>query len=229
MTVDLCTSHLLWTLKWLWSPIFERHGRWHLGQMNCPGSDGTAAAAFLLSRASVMLSRRFSSRLFCALFIRARQPTLSCALDSSCFWGMPASVALTLTQSLYRLRGLPWFRLPVMSSPYSSCFGNLVSCIRITCPVHRSWAFKIMASMLVVSALSKTFKLVIRSCQRMPRIDLRQRMWNCSNCFRCLLYRVHVSHPYRRLVRTMALYTFSFVDWRMLCSRLADSGVDLLV
>ena len=37
------------------------------------------------------------------------------------------------------------------------------------------------------------------------------------SCFRCLLYRVHVSQPYRRLVRTTALYILSFVDCVMLC------------
>ena len=45
----------------------------------------------------------------------------------------------------------------------------------------------------------------------------RLRIWKRSSCFGCLLYRVHVSQPYRRLVRTTNLYTLSFVDCLMLC------------
>ena len=129
---------------------------------------------------------------------------------------MPECMMLNFMQSLNLLCGRPRFRFPELSLPYMSCLGSLHSSIRIMCPSHRSWAFRIMVSMLVVWALSRTSRFVTQSCQWMFTIICRFLMWNFSSCFRCLLYKVHVSHPQRRLVRTMALYTFSFVDSQML-------------
>ena len=43
--------------------------------------------------------------------------------------------------------------------------------------------------MPVMPHLSSTATLVIRSCQRIPAMDRRQRRWNCSRRRTCLLYR----------------------------------------
>ena len=124
---------------------------------------------------------------------------------------------LAFTQPLKFLRGLPCFRFPEASSPDISCFSSLLASMQMTCPIQRSRLFRIMASMLVDSAMSRTCRLETRSCHLMFRMVHRLRMWKPSSCFKCLLYRVHVSQPTRRLVRTTALYTLSFMDCLILC------------
>ena len=148
--------------------------------MSCPLSAAplTVAPAFLLSWTSVMLSRCLSSKLSCVFLVSTRQTNLSCAQDSSCFGGMLTSAMLTFTQSPYHLRALPWLCLPAKSSPYSSCFGTLDSCIRMTCPVYRSWVFKIMASMLADTALSERpaaiFMKTESACSKQPKTYLKE-------------------------------------------------------
>ena len=65
--------------------------------------------------------------------------------------------------------------------------------------------------------MSRTSRLETRSCHLMFRMVSRLCIWKRSSCFRCLLYRVHVSQPEKRLVRTTTLYTLSFVDCLALC------------
>ena len=85
------------------------------------------------------------------------------------------------------------FHFPEASSPNISCFGSFLSSMRMTCPTQRSRLFRIMASMLVDSAMSRTRRLETRSCHLIFRVVRRLCIWKRSNCFRCLLYRVHVS------------------------------------
>ena len=66
----------------------------------------------------------------------------------------------------------------------------------MACPAHLSWAFKMMASMSVVSALSKISGFVILSCHRMPRIEHRLLIWKRSSGLICLLSKVQASQPY---------------------------------
>lgn len=142
-----------------------------------------------------------------------QSPLQSCyvlALKEHASWSCPvlqiqvclsvtAKPIFAFTQSLNCLCGLYWFCLPKQRSPYTNCLSILEPSIRISRPGHRSWAFRI--------------RLVIQSSQQMLSIDLRLGKWNCPTIAR-LLYKVHVSHPYKRLVRTMVL---SFVGCLMLC------------
>ena len=104
-------------------------------------------------------------------------------------------VMLTFTQSLKLLRGLPCLRFSEASSPNISCFGNLLSSIRMTWTTQRRRLFRIMASMLVDSAMSRTCRFETRPCHLMFRMVRRLRIWKRLSCFRCLLYRVHVLQP----------------------------------
>ena len=81
----------------------------------------------------------------------------------------------------------------------TNCLGILEFSIRKMCPVHQSWAFKMMAVMLGVSALSMVSRFVIFFCHCMPRME-RTRLckWKRSSILMCLLYKVQVSQPDRR-------------------------------
>ena len=59
-------------------------------------------------------------------------------------------------------------------------FGRRWSSILETWLAHRSWYFKIMASMLETSASSRTSTLVIKSLQWMLRMVRRQQRWKRS-------------------------------------------------
>ena len=63
--------------------------------------------------------------------------------------------------SLERFFGAPLFRRPEESSPYKMILGKRWSSILATCSAQRSWIFSNMASMLVISARSRTMMLVI--------------------------------------------------------------------
>ena len=65
------------------------------------------------------------------------------------------------------------------------------SSMRITCPTHRSWALMSMDSMLVELARSRTSRLVMRSCQLIPSMERRARMWKDSSYLTYLRYSVH--------------------------------------
>ena len=68
------------------------------------------------------------------------------------------------------------------SSPYSSWRGMRGSSILMICPTHRSWALMSKVSMLVHSARSRTSRFVVRSCQHIPSMERRARMWKVSSC-----------------------------------------------
>ena len=104
-------------------------------------------------------------------------------------------VMLAFMQSLNPLRGLPCFRFPEASSANINCFGSLLSSLWMACPTQQSRLFKIMASMLVDSAMSRTCRFETQSYHLMFRMVRRLRIFRRSSCFRCLLYRVHVSQP----------------------------------
>ena len=85
--------------------------------------------------------------------------------------------------------------LPRSELPKHQLLLSLLSSKWMTCPTQRSQLFRIMASMLVNSAMSKPCRFETRSCHLMFRMVRRLRIWKRSSCFRCLLYRVHVSQP----------------------------------
>ena len=70
-TMCILTLALLGTSRWLRNPSWNLHGRLQWRQENCPDFAGTAAAAFLFSRASVMLVRRLFSKLPCVCLVSA--------------------------------------------------------------------------------------------------------------------------------------------------------------
>ena len=211
-------THSPWNCKWLLNASLEWQKCSQWGQRKCAGSAGMATAAvFILQLPLIKPVCHFSSKLSYACFVRARQLMQSCAHCSYCLGIIPAYVICTFTQSLKLLWDLPWFLLPRESSPDSSCFGIPESSICMTCPVHQRLAFRIMASILVVSALLRTSRFVILSCHSMLRIDLRLCVRKHFSSFKCFPYNVQVLHSYKRLVRMMALYTLSFVNCQMLC------------
>ena len=59
------------------------------------------------------------------------------------------------------------------SSPYSSWRGMRGSSILMICPTHRSWALMSKVWMLIHCARSRTSRFVMRSCQRMPKMERR--------------------------------------------------------
>ena len=149
----------------------------------------------LLSRASSICMRRLSSNVSLARLVRARHPILSWARGSSSLGLHSAWLILAFTQSLNILRGLPHFHFPVASSQNISCFGSLLSSMRMTCQTQRSRLSRIMAWMLVDLAMSRTCRFETRFCHLIFRMVRRLRIWKRPGCFWCLLYRVHVSKP----------------------------------
>ena len=65
----------------------------------------------------------------------------------------------------------------------------------VSCPAQRTVAFRTIASMLVVLALSRTSRFDTLYCQRIFSTERRLHMWNASNCLMWRLYSVHDSHP----------------------------------
>ena len=160
-----------------------------------PDLSGASADALLLSRTSSICVQHLSSNVSMACLVRAHHPVLSRARGSSSLTVIFVWLMLVFAKSLNLLRGLPCFRSPEASSPNISCLGSLLFSMKVTFPLQRSRLFRIMASMLVDTAMSRTCRLETRSCHSMFRVVRRLRMWKRSSCFRCLLYRVHVSQP----------------------------------
>ena len=71
-------------------------------------------------------------------------------------------------------------------------------------PTQRNWDCSKNASVPEMTHISSTWVFDTRSCHLIPAILRRQRMWNCSSCLMCLLYRVQHSEPNKRVVRTTA-------------------------
>ena len=79
--------------------------------------------------------------------------------------------------------GCPVGFFPVASSPYKRSFGMRPSFIRVTCPSHcMRLCFKRVYK-LGIPAFTTTTLFVTLSCHVIPRIRLRQRMWNTFNLF----------------------------------------------
>ena len=138
-----------------------------------------AARAFLLCLLSLSEFFLSTSNWAAAWWIVWRQATRSIARLDHCLWSMLKAGSDFLRLSLNHVLGAPLSRWPEDSSPNMTIFGRRWSSIRETRPAHRSWYFKIKASMLETSACSRTSTLVINSVQRMLRMVRRQRWWKC--------------------------------------------------
>ena len=152
------------------SPILDLQVRGECVHGSRPRLPGASADAFLLSRASSI----------CPQLLPSVCPWLvwwGLAIQSCHERGAQAPL-LAFTQSLNILRGLPCFRFPNIS-----CCGSLLSPMRMTCPSQRSRLFRIMASMLVDSAMSMTFRFETWSCHLMFRMVGRLCILKRSSCF----------------------------------------------
>ena len=159
----------------------ERQGREQCLQGNVmSGVVVEAARAFLLCLLSLSELLLSASNWAAAWWIVWRQATRSAARSDHCLWSMLPVVSDFFRLSLNRLFGAPLSRWPVESSPYMAIFGRRWSSILETRPAHRSWYFKIMASMLETSASSRTSTLVMKSLQWMLRMVRKQRWWKRS-------------------------------------------------
>ena len=157
------------------------HSQW--GQGNCPGSVGVVPAfAFLVSWALVS-------------GIQSQHgPPLWRWTIVPCPWHIPwlcfgfrwvnAMLVFTVFVTFSRPALIPF---SLESSPKSSSFGILESSIPMIQSVQQNYDFRITASMLVVSALSRTSRFVTLSRHMIFRIDLRLHMWKHFNIFRCFL------------------------------------------
>ena len=83
--------------------------------------------------------------------------------------------------------------------------------MRTTWPIHRNRILASDASMLMLSALLRTSVFGILSNQRMDSSDRRHLAWKASKALMCRWYRVQHSLPYKRILRTVAVYTLILV------------------
>ena len=144
-----------WCLRiWAWSPKVE-------AQILPQSWQGTAVLGFgTLFFLANLLSSRLCSRLLSMCFV----PLRVAALQAGRSWakachsstGMLQALRVDFSTSLYRFLCPPLCRLPVESSAWNSCFGSLLSSMRVTCPDHRSCAWFSVASMPVSSAQRRT-------------------------------------------------------------------------
>ena len=165
------------------------------------------SAAFLRSLAVIMRSLRLDSKFVQALVIRERHSALTNARASISPGGMSSCLRQFLIESLNRFLGDP-----VDTSPgraFHTVGGRRELSILMVCPVHRSWAFTIMASILTRPVLSRISRLETLSCQLIPMIFRSDRIWKRSSCFNCLLYSVHDSQLYRGLVGSLTFPCFN--------------------
>ena len=125
--------------------------------------------------------------------------------------------------------------LPRSELPNIVCFGSLLSSMWVTCPTQRSQLLRIMALMLVDSAMPKTCRFETLSCHLMFRMVRRLGIWKRSSCFRCLLSILEAGEN-ERLVHlelcglpdTVLVQDASLRMAKSLAG-LADPGADLLV
>ena len=111
------------------------------------------------------------------------QAFLSVAVTSQESVFMPSAWRFCLHTSLKRSCCRPVGLFPVASSPYQRSFGMRPSFIRVTCPSHRICLCFKRVYKLGIPAFSSINVLVTLSCHMIPRIRLRQRMWNTFNHF----------------------------------------------
>ena len=107
---------------------------------------------FLADLLSSRLCSQLLSKCFVPLHIAALQAGRSWAKASHSSTGMLQALRVGFSTSLYRFLCPPLCRLPVESSAWNSCFGSLLSSMRVACPDQRSCAWFNMASMPVSSA-----------------------------------------------------------------------------
>ena len=137
-----------WCLRiWAWSPKVE-------AQILPQSWQGTAVLGFgtLFFLADLLSSRlcsRLLSKCFVPLHVAALQASRSWAKACHSSTGMLQALRVDFSTSLYRFLCPPLCRLPVESSAWNSCFGSLLSSMRVTCPDQRSCAWFNMASMPV--------------------------------------------------------------------------------
>ena len=104
----------------------------------------------------IRLCSRLLSKCFVPLRVAALQAGRSWAKACHSSTGMLQALRVDFSTSLYRFLCPPLCRLPVESSAWNSCFGSLLSSMRVTCPDQRSCTWFNMASMPVSSAQRRT-------------------------------------------------------------------------
>ena len=142
---------------------------------------------FLADLLSSRLCSRLLSKCFVPLHIAALQAGRSWAKACHSSTGMLQALRVDFSTSLYGFLYPPLCRLPVESSAWNSCFGSLLSSMRVTCPDQRSCAWFNMASMPVSSAQRRISWFGTCSFQLTRRTLRRQRRWNWSSFLVCRL------------------------------------------
>ena len=99
---------------------------------------GFGTLFFLADLLSSRLCSQLLSKCFVPLRIAALQAGRSWAKACHSSTGMLQALRVDFSTSLYCFLCPPWCRLPVESSAWNSCFGSLLSSMRVTCPDHRS-------------------------------------------------------------------------------------------
>ena len=142
-----------------------------------------ASTAVLRSRVLVFLAALLSSRLSSRSLSRCSVPLRIPDLQAGRSWamschfatGMLQALRVDLSTSFYLCRCPPWCRFPIDSSAWNSCFGSLLSSMRVTCPAQRNCAWPSIASMPGSSALRRISWFGTWSSQLTPRTLQRQR------------------------------------------------------
>ena len=169
---------MLQILSWLILPIFDSHTRVQHLQARMAPSDGWVDLSFLrlrpVSRVDVISFCRRATLLFTAVF----QHDLSFTVVFQVLKSMLHLVKLLLHVFLYLSFGLPLDLFPCASSPKRSCFGILLSSMRLTCPSYFSLLLQRFAVMFGRFARARSSVLVTLPCQLIPIILRRQRRWN---------------------------------------------------
>ena len=115
-----------------------------------------------------------------------------------------------LTTSLNLRHERPWFLAPELNWEYRSCLGSLSASIRWAWPVYlrfRSISISVIGArpllLYILSFDTLSFHVIFI-------VSLGCRIIYAFSFFTCVLYTVHVSAPYNRVERTIALYTLNF-------------------
>ena len=148
---------------------------------------GFGTLFFLADLLSSRLCGRLLSKCFVPLHIAALQAGRSWAKACHSSTGMLQALRVDFSTSLYHFLWSPLCRLPVESSTWNSCFGSLLSSMRVTCPNQRSCAWFNMASMPVSSAQRRISWFGTWSFQLTRRTLRMQRRWNWSSFLVCRL------------------------------------------
>ena len=156
------------------------------GRQSLSHLEHVKAVVGLLARQTVFLWSLFSSAFtrcvssYCdnTSFTVCLQASLSVAVTSQESVFMLSAWRSRLHTSLKHNWGHPVGLFPVASSPYKRSFGMRPSFISITCPSHRMrLSFKRVYKLGILAFSSNTL-FVTLSYHVIPKIRLRQRMWN---------------------------------------------------